>query len=361
MLRFFARFIAAVSAALFVLATIAVVIFHAAATRIGRAQIYKDALVREQFYDRLPDLMADLVKHSRVAKSVSADESSQAGDAFLRKLTSADWRTLSGAIAPSAYLRQQFESGLDQCDGFLHSTVATPTVRISLADLKRRLAGPEATDAYLKVLASKPPGTAQQLQAAGGLPVDFRPPDEYLPQIREKVRQLTEQLAGQIPDTVDLLNLAPASAGTVQTIDALKKARATVQRMETWAAWSPAVPAVLLVLVTLFGVRSLRGCLLWWGIPCLCAGLGAAAMAFPVVPLTRSLLSSYLLPSLTENVPAATVEALVGLTTAAMQEIMSAALTTAAALAVVGLLAVIAARFCPRPAAPAAQAFRSAS
>ena len=36
--------------------------------------------------------------------------------------------------------------------------------------------------------------------------------------------------------------------------------------------WTPLLPLLLLGLITLFAVRSLRGLLLWWGVPMLIAG-----------------------------------------------------------------------------------------
>ena len=49
--------------------------------------------------------------------------------------------------------------------------------------------------------------------------------------------------------------------------------------------YSPLLPVLFLGLLTLFGVRSLKGLLLWWGIPFMIAGLSALALALLGLPI----------------------------------------------------------------------------
>ena len=109
-----------------------------------------------------------------------------------------------------------------------------------------------------------------------------------------------------------------------------------------WLAWwSPAVPVALLLLIAIFAVRSFRGWMFWWGIPCLVVGAISAALALPAVSAGKWIFSQFLVPSLPAEVPKAALDAIAGLVMAVMQSVMNAAFHTAGVLAIGGLLAVI--------------------
>jgi len=356
MLRFLARLIAVLCAIAFVFVAVAVVIFHAAGTRFLHAQPYKDALVREQFYARFPGILADAA--ARVAKREQAGGAGHTGDpsAVLAALTPADWNCLLGALAPAAYLQQQVESGLDQVAVFLHSDAPKLAVNVSLAEFKRRLVGPEIEEAYVRMLQTKPPCTPQQLQGAGGLPLACRPPPERMAQVLQGFRKIMGSVAASTPDAVDLVALASAYNQTGREITALADMRGSLQGIERWAHWSPAVPAALLLLITLLAVRTLRGGLLWWGIPCFVAGAAAAVVALPVAPIARLVFEYFVIPNLPAGTPAVMVKTLLGLLTDVIQVMMNAALASAGILAAAGLVGMIAGRFCKRREVPAAPA-----
>jgi hypothetical protein len=113
----------------------------------------------------------------------------------------------------------------------------------------------------------------------------------------------------------------------------------------------------LLLLIAAFAVRSFRGWMFWWGIPCLIAGAGTAILALPVVPAGKWIFANLIVPRLPTEVPAVALNALAGLVMAVLQSVMNAALHTAGVLAVGGLLMVIlGAAFKPRPKPVAATA-----
>jgi len=361
MLRFLARLIAVLCAIAFVFLTVGAVFVFALGTRFLQAGTYASALSREQFYAKVPGIVADLVVHG--SKVVPAASRGAEGDAvaMVAQLTPSDWDSLFGAAAPPDYLQQQTESALDQYFAYLHSEEAVPTIQISLAELRKNLVSPRAEQAYLAMLATKPPCTPQQLQESGGLPVGCQPPADQLPRVREMFRSAMRQAADQIPDKVNLLEHA-AVAGGHTPLEVTIQTRHVLVRIEYWAAWSPAVPGALLLLIALCGVRSLRGLLLWWGIPCFLAGIATALLALPSVPLARWLFSAMIVPSLPAHVPAVAVDALFGAITAPLEEILIHALETGGGLAAGGLACMIVARFCRKAAAaaPAAPAFRPA-
>lgn len=354
MLRFLARFAAVLCAVAFLFLTIPVVFFYAAGTRILQAQTYEHALIKERFYERFPELVADTAMHEAQRGRAGMAGRTQDTALPLAQLTPADWNSLLGAIAPAAYLQQEVERGLDQVAEFLHSDASTLSVQISLVDLKRHLVGPEAEKAYVGMLQTKPLCTPQQLEEAGGLPVGCRPPPEWMPQVLQDFRAAMRSLADSMPDTYDLFTLAYAYAGN--RVAVLVEARGPLRRIERWAQWSPAVPAALLLLIALFAVRSLRGWLLWWGIPCFLAGSAAAVLALPVAPITRWVFTSFVVPAFPPEAPAVMVKTMFGLMLAVVQEVMTAALTPACIMAGGGLLGIIVAQFFKPRAVPVAAA-----
>ena len=348
MLRLLARFIAACCALAFVVVAVGVIFFQAAGTRFLQAPIYKRALVQERFYSRVPALAADLAVRAAKYRSRVTGDARDALD-VLAELTVADWERLVGAVAPAAYLQAQAESGLDQLAKSLHADSAALSVEFSLVELKRRLASPEAEAAILEILQRRPAATPEEIQQAGRLPAGRRPPDAMLPQVREQLRTGMRSLVDRLPDTCDPFAAGP-NIGGGRAVTALSDSRDTLLTVERWARWSPALPAVLLLLVALFGVRSLRGGLLWWGIPCFLAGAAAALLALPVVPATHWAFSLLIEPLFPPAAPAALIAAVFGVATDVVQEVMTASLISACWLGGGGLVCMILAHFCPRKA-----------
>ncbi len=354
MLRFLARLVAVCCALVFVLATIGVIFFQAAGTRFLQAPIYQRALAREHFYERVPTLSAELAVHASRYRTRVAGPARDALDQ-LAQLTAADWERLLGILTPASWLQAQGDRALDRLAASLHAETGPLSAGISLGELKERLASPAAEEAFLAILRQRPEATPEQIQEAGGVPEGLRPPDAMMPQLRDKFRSAVRGLVDYLPDTFDPF-AAGLDPGWGRAVNALIDERDTLVAIEWWARWSPALPVALLLLVALFGVRSLRGALLWCGIPCLLAGAGAALLALPVVPAARWAFSVLVEPLFPVAVPSGLIDATFGVMTAVVQEIMNAALLPAAWLAGAGLLCVVLAWFVRRKPAAGAPA-----
>ena len=341
MLRFLARFLAVIGAILFVLTAVPAIFLHSAGTRVALAATYQQALAAEGIYARLPAFASDLVAHI----PASPNQATQSSLDLLRQLTPADWDTLSGTVLPASYLQAQTESALDQFCGWLHSSEPTPTVKVGFAEVKRRLVAPETEAAYVRFLEGRPPCTDQQYQSGGDLPLACRPPAAQMAQVRDGFRRAMQSAAEGIPDTLDLFAqpLTRDQSGNLRR--GLTLLREKLNYLEWLAVWGPVVPAALLLLVALFGVRSFRGLLLWWGIPCLLAGGATVLFALPTAPAANWMFTHVIVPQLPKEIPAATLAAVVGLVTAVVQQLLGAALKVGAVLALGGLGAVIVSPF----------------
>lgn len=341
-----ARIVAVICVIAFIFTAICVAFFHAAGTRVSRAKLYKDTLVQEQFYARFPTILTDGVLSAIELESRQAGNSEmKAGLDAAKQLTRADWETIFGAVLPADYVQREIERSIDQFSAFVHSESATLGAGISLVDLKKRLAGLEAETAYTKILIGKPPCTDQQMRDSEGLPIGCRPSPEQMPQVLENFRKVMALAADEIPNEIDPFKHVRELDGPERRNAAFAKVRLWIARIELWATWSPAVPAALLALVALFAARSIRGLLLWWGVPCFIAGLVTVVFAFPSVRLARWIFKVFVVPMFPPDVPAATFEVFFGVMTGVVQQVLSAALSSGGILVGCGLVAMILARF----------------
>ena len=340
MMRFLARFLAVVLAAAFVVATVAVVFVRPFGTRLLAPQAYKDVLREKQVAERLPELAAEMLAKgiANCGGPAKPGAGETAGDfsGFLSGFEQADLETLIGAALPADYVRGQLDGAIDQFFGYVNSDAARPSVKLSLVDLKRRLSGGVLEDAYVKVLQTKPPCT----EAPAGLPVACCPPAERLPEVRERFREMIAPAVKEMPDSVDLF--AVRDGGQADRVFAMVgQVRGRLRIYATLARWGWVVPVVLLLGVAVFGVRSLRGLLLWWGVPCLIAGGVAVMCALPGAALGDLFFQWLIKPQLPAEVPAEAVEAVFGVAMAVVQVVLGAALRTATYLAFGGGAAVV--------------------
>lgn len=304
-LRFLARSLAMVLAALAVPATIAALLLLAADLVLLSPATYKTALLEEGVYERLPSLVGaqlDYLTEDRLRQIFAgrldpdeppSDEPAQPGDVPARpsvRLTGADVEILLGVLVPTDWLRRQTEGAIDQAFASLDAPDRPIEIRISLVELKERLIGGAGVDAAVRLIRSWPPCTSQQLAgleeeggggpSAAGLP-RCRPPEETIARLMPDLEQELGRFAVSLDDEVDLgaslQNPEPSegSGGPEGGPDPrqLLAFAGTVIRL-SWL-----LPLGLLVLVAAFAVRSRRALLLWWGVPLFLAGFVTLGVA----------------------------------------------------------------------------------
>lgn len=354
MLRFLARLLAVVLAAAFVMATVVAVFVRPMGTQMLAPQTYKEVLREQQVAERVPELAAEAI-----AKAVAAarrQAGPEAGDgsvdfgAFLSGFSAADLQSLIGATLPADYVRGLLDGAIDQFFGYVNSQAAQPSVVVSFVDLKQRLAGGVLEDAYVKVLQSKPPcGPDTKV-----LPSACCPPADRLPELRRQFREMVGPVVEEMPDRTDLFAVRDTrQAEAAYTMMAQVRDRARL--LATVARWSWVLPVALIAGVAVFGVRSFRGLLLWWGIPCLLAGGFALVCALPSAAMGNWFFSVLIKPSLPPEVPVLAVETVLGVVTSVAQVVLGAALKAGLWLVGGGLAAVVLACFLKaKPKAPAA-------
>jgi hypothetical protein len=180
-----------------------------------------------------------------------------------------------------------------------------------MMEFKARLNGQAGVEAVLQLVRSWPPCTPEQLRNfkratstsdLKELPT-CRPPEAELTALTPKIKNILSKQAAKIPDQI---NLAQSFNGPRDESEINPTPPAETHGPlgnDPWAALrqlrrsvrlSLLIPIVLLLLVALFGVRSLKGGLRWWGIPLLIAGLLAMALGLAIAPAMDWAITNFL-------------------------------------------------------------------
>ncbi len=211
--------------------------------------------------------------------------------AFTQNLNAKDWQTLIGMLLPPDELRWMSEATLDQVFAYLNGD--SDSAQVPLVKLKAHLSGQAGKDLILLLLNAQPPCSAEQQAQilAGDIGKEGEPTllcSASGATRNSLVTQLQKQLdkvAAGIPDQAVIIKPPSASDISGQTGPFGNDPQTALRTTRLAIRLSPLLPLTLLLLVTLFGVRSRKGWLRWWGIPLLIAGLIAAGFGIAALPV----------------------------------------------------------------------------
>ncbi len=294
---FIARTLAILLAALFVVLAAAALFTFNAQRLLLKPDLYKSALARQDLYGQFPSLAAKQIVRSLTYQpcvqnpddpACQAEGQGEAGaeqggpPSYFKELEEEDWEVILGELLPAAWLQEQTESALDQLFAGLESGEPEAPVLVSTREIRERLLGEPGARALTRLFETLPPCTTVDLAAMTAaqwtlesLPL-CRTPDNIWTGYQLRVRLAVREEAAKIPDRTDLTGGA-ASGSEGQAQEGRQGSWLTEVRRALGLA--PLVALGLLAGVTVFGVRSLRGLLQWWGVPVLLAGLLGAALA----------------------------------------------------------------------------------
>jgi hypothetical protein len=217
------RVVAGIFAALFVFSALLAILLTTLNRQIFNSTLYKNALVEQNIYERLPEIAGAAITSSvtynpcaqnqlacsidgaspelqaclttalgaeayqsigsgahlptsqelqlaqpclnRYGSALNANPQPGIGESgmpfFLQNLTSTDWQAILTILLPPEMLKTMTESTLDQVFAYLNGTV--DSVSIPLLIFKDRLLGPAGKDLYLQLLSSLKPCNEQDL------------------------------------------------------------------------------------------------------------------------------------------------------------------------------------------------------
>ena len=242
------KFLAGICALLFVVSVgIALLLFNAE-RRLFNEQAYIQALESQNFYDRLPALIAETITTS------AGTEDPNDAPAFLKTLSPEDLENLIHVILPTDLRKSMVDQAITSVFEALNGK--TESASLSLVDFKNYLGGPAGMEAVLQLLSSQPKCTFEQmaemtasgLLGNGGRIYLCNPPKEYVNSsgryfFRSMIESTLQTVASSIPDEVPLLK--PTGNDSPGTPPASLRVVRAVMR------FSPLLPLGLLFLISL--------------------------------------------------------------------------------------------------------------
>ncbi|MBI5653336.1 MAG: hypothetical protein HZC40_23250 [Chloroflexi bacterium] len=202
-------------------------------------------------------------------------------------LDASDIEAILAALFPADLIRTKTENFLDQLFDYLDSQ--SDSIKISWVDLKTQLNGDAGMTVLVRILRAQPPCTKEQLTRLTninpGVEVEkllaCRPPEEIITQVAPQIHAVARGSIVKIPDQAVLpLPTRDESMNSSNKADGLEGVIKMVPLIRLVLRTSPLVPLVLLLMIALFGVRSLKGLMLWWGVPFLLIGLVGGGFVF---------------------------------------------------------------------------------
>lgn len=319
---------AGVCALAFIMSTMMALLLFNARIKLFDSDIYKTALQEQEVYRQLPTLVARQIATSITydpcaenpvqcendpETQVSENDEGDGPPAFLKNLSQEQWEQILTNFLTPAWTQTQVESALDQFFNFVHSDEETLSLTISLEEVKSNLAGQNGVDIVIELVNSQPPCTEQLLDllfsiASGDFTPDelllCAPPEEIMEALRPEIEVVIITVMQGIPDQINFER-------EVFQLDANDESpsnpRAAFQMILLFMLISPILPVICLALVTMFGARSLKALLLWWGVPLTLVGTCALSMVLLGSPMIKWGWDAFVL----ERIPALVDPALV--------------------------------------------------
>ena len=210
--------------------------------------------------------------------------------AYLKNLSSEHWQALILHLLPPQDLQEMTEATLDQLSAYLNGE--TDTVKMPLVKLKARLTGQAGQDFILKLVNAQPPCTEEQkgqinssgFGAEGQPPVVCAATGATLEKLSQELQRQLSEAVSEIPKEATLVK-PPSSSDPASGSGPLgSDPQAALQKVNTALNLSPLLPLTFLLLTALFGVRSIKGWLRWWGVPILITGFILLSVGIAAIP-----------------------------------------------------------------------------
>jgi hypothetical protein len=320
----FSRILAFVLAVFFIPTAAAALVLFNVEQRAFNPATYKRALINENFYQKFPVLVSDLV-----TKNLGS-----AAPVFMQHLTAAQWRKMVTDLISEKQLQDMTEETVNQILAYINGETVLP--QISLLSLKQSLAGPAGLNFVLTIIRSQPDCTFLELArilttfGSGEL---CNPPKVLLDLVQPVIQSELLASAAAIPDELPLL-ADPNSPSLLSTLRLIRLAR-LVMRL------APLLPIGLLLVITILVVRTLKNWLIWWGWSLVLAGLPAIGVGFFGAPFIRSLGENLLFKNLAAALPPEILNSIRSIVDASLREVLKAAGWEAGALSGIGLVMVL--------------------
>jgi hypothetical protein len=305
-LRTCSRLIAVFFASTFVIsAFIALVLFNLQSQLLD-PDTYKNKLDESGIYEKLPSSMAKQIAYSTTYNPCleNPEQCEGEGDApdnegdggpptYMKNLQPETWERILATVLTPEWIQTQTESAIDQFFAFLESDDGTLSIILPLIELKANLMGETGMHVMMDLMDAQPPCTDKQLDSLLQIPPNdllpdsfllCRLPDDLLEEAMPQVEALLQEAIEELPDEVIIGEDLSGGEHEISTAPTMEGPDINFRTIRLLMRFSPLLSLIFLLLATLFGVRSLKDFLLWWGIPFLIAGLTALGLDLVILP-----------------------------------------------------------------------------
>lgn len=220
--------------------------------------------VSPEDYDELANDARPLTPEERAVANRCAEESgvdyAQLDAGLLSRLSAADWEVFLQATTPADIWQAVFENLIDQTFALLSGNQSQ--ISLPLTPFQHALASPNATEAFLQIMESKPacsPGEALNWERYLNGNQDAPPrlcrlPVVLYPQAKAALGTSLQSYAQLLPDEVSLFT-TPAGQNLPDQVWGIRFLMLA----------SPALPLILLAVASLLTIKTSHDWLVWWG------------------------------------------------------------------------------------------------
>lgn len=287
------------------------------------AETYQKAFAREDFYNKLPSVMADAMT------SLIADQSQF--PLMLSGMSKEAWEAFFHTLLPPETLKVMGDEALNSIFAYLN--MQTDSAGLNLAPLKSSMVSDRGVQAVFSLLSTQPDCTFIQIAQmainlfSGDQPEFCNPPAELHPAFTPIIQGQLQLMSAMIPDQVTLISAPPEN-----------DPRQGLQTARLYMRLSPILPLTLLLGLTILAVRSLKGWLSWWGVSFILTGSIAFVMSLLGAPVLGAIFQRILVRRMSNYLPTLLLDHASDLASAMVQTLLSPVLQQGLVITFVGLV-----------------------
>ena len=233
---------------------------------------YKAALDQQGFYQQIPELIAVQLTE---LNSTSAQDNTEDPSELFGFLDTEELTSILDEVISDQWSQTQVENGIDTLFSFFNGDAEQFTLSLSLAEVKSTLNGPKSEQVIDLLIASLPPCTGAEIEAAllnllitGELNLPLcAPPEEILAFGDEILQALLPTFVNSIPETLSIrLTIEDFNVADPSRPDETTNLVENYRAVREWLQYLPYFMGLLLVLIALFSGPTWRRIPLWWGL-----------------------------------------------------------------------------------------------
>ncbi|MBK6791990.1 MAG: hypothetical protein IPG80_05485 [Anaerolineales bacterium] len=271
----------------FVVTAVMALLFFNFDRRAFTAETYQQAFAREDFYNKIPSLLAQSI-------TSSTDPAQQ--PLGMQGMSTETWESFMRTLLPPEVLKPLGDDVL--ISTFAYINMESDSIEVDLAPVKTSMRSETGTQAAIALLRTLPACTLEQsaLIMFGMFTGDqvqlCNPPENVLPMLMPIIQGQMQATATIIPDRLTLVTAPPQN-----------DPRQRLQTIRFFMRLSPILPLIFLLGLTLVAVRSPNDWLTWWGIALGITGFITFLMGVLGTPILRAVLESVLTKRLPNYLP----------------------------------------------------------